>query len=198
MLRKILLQTCCAPCVTTCVEILKGNLPWEKCLEKIPEFDKIDIFFYNPNIHPEEEYHKRALEAKKYAEIVSCDFIEGEYETKIWYDRISGLELEPEKGKRCTTCYGMRLQKTFDYAMKYQYDAVASTLTLSPHKDEKRVNAIGNVFSQKTGIEYLVSNFKKNNGFKVSKDLSREHCIYCQNYCGCEFSLLARLTSLKN
>lgn len=198
MLKKLLLQTCCAPCVTTCVEVLKGNLPWEKCLEFVPEFDVIDIYFYNPNIHPQEEYHKRALEAKKYADIVGCSFIEGEYETKIWYDRISGLENEPEKGKRCTTCYGMRLQKTFNYAQKYGYDAVASTLTLSPHKDEKRVNAIGQVFAKKTGIEYLVSNFKKNNGFKISKELSRENCVYCQNYCGCEFSLAERLNALNS
>ena len=201
-MKKILLQTCCAPCVTTCVEVLRGLLPWEKVLDKEPDFDEIAIYFYNPNIHPEEEYHKRALEAKRFAEIANCTFIEGEYETEVWYDRISGLENEPEKGKRCTTCYGMRLQKTFDYAKNHGYDAVASTLTLSPHKDEKRVNAIGQAFHKKTGIEYLVSNFKKNNGFKISKDLSRQHCIYCQNYCGCEFSLAERLqqeaTKLQN
>ena len=92
----------------------------------------------------------------------------------------------------------MRLQKTFDYALEHGFSAVASTLTLSPHKDEKRVNAIGVAYAKKTGIAYLVSNFKKNNGFKKSKELSVDHCIYCQNYCGCEFSLIAKLTHLSN
>ncbi|MGL4367516.1 MAG: epoxyqueuosine reductase QueH [Brevinemataceae bacterium] len=193
-MKKLLLQTCCAPCVTTCVEVLRGNLEWKNVLEYEPNIDEIVIYFYNPNIHPEDEYHKRALEAKRYADIAGCRFIEGTYETEIWYDRIKGLENQPEKGHRCTTCYGMRLQKTFDYAVEHGFDAVASTLTLSPHKDEKRVNAIGKVFAEKTGIEYLVSNFKKNNGFKISKELSREHCVYCQNYCGCEFSLAEKLS----
>ncbi|MGL4677500.1 MAG: epoxyqueuosine reductase QueH [Brevinema sp.] len=192
-MKRILLQTCCAPCVTTCVEVLRGNLPWEKLLEREPDFDQIVIYFYNPNIHPQEEYKKRFLEVRKYAEIVNCPVIEGEYEPKVWYDRIEGLENEPEKGARCTTCYGIRLQKTFDYALEHSYDAVASSLTLSPHKDEKRVNVIGKVYAQKTGIEYLVSNFKKNNGFQLAKQFSLEHCIYCQNYCGCEFSLLEKL-----
>lgn len=186
--RRLLLQTCCAPCVTTCIEVLRGNLPWEKVLEYQPNFDKIVIYFYNPNIHPEEEYHKRAMETKKYAARAECEYIEGAYETKIWYDKISGLESELEKGHRCTTCYGMRLQKTFAYALANNFDVVASTLTLSPHKDEQRVNAIGQAYAKKMGIEYLVSNFKKNNGFKISKELSIKHCIYCQNYCGCKFS----------
>ncbi len=193
-MKKILLQTCCAPCVTTCVEVLKGNLSWEKSLQRQPDFDEIVIYFYNPNIHPKSEYHKRAFEAKRYADIVGCEFVEGDYETEIWYDQIKGLESAPEKGNRCTTCYGMRLQKTFDYAMANSFDAVASTLTLSPHKDEKRVNAIGVEYSKKTGIEYLVSNFKKNNGFKLSKEFALKHCIYCQNYCGCEFSLKQKLS----
>lgn len=195
-MRKLLLQTCCAPCVTTCVEILKGNLPWEKTLEYAPSFDQITVYFYNPNIHPKEEYYKRALETKRYADLVNCPFIEGVYESEIWYDRIEGLQNEPEKGKRCTTCYGMRLQKSFNYALEEGYDAVASTLTLSPYKDEKRVNAIGKAFSKKTGIEYLVSNFKKNNGFKISKELSIKNCVYCQNYCGCEFSLADKIARL--
>ncbi|MGL4388231.1 MAG: epoxyqueuosine reductase QueH [Brevinema sp.] len=196
MSKKILLQTCCAPCVTTCVEVLRNNLPWEKVLEEEPHYDDIAIYFYNPNIHPEEEYHLRADQAKRYAEIIDCTFIEGEYEPEIWYDRIDGLQSEPEKGRRCTTCYGMRLQKAFDYALEHDFDAVASSLTLSPHKDEKRVNAIGLAWSKKTGIKYLVSNFKKNNGFKISKELSRDNCVYCQNYCGCEFSLADRLAQM--
>ncbi|MGL4561752.1 MAG: epoxyqueuosine reductase QueH, partial [Brevinema sp.] len=175
MSKKILLQTCCAPCVTTCVEVLRGHLPWEKVLESKPEFDEIVIYFYNPNIHPKEEYHLRATQTKRYADIAGCSFIEGEYEPKIWYDRIDGLQDQPEKGHRCTTCYGMRLQKAFDYALAHDFDSVASSLTLSPHKDEKRVNAIGHAWSKKTGVNYVTSNFKKNNGFKISKELSREH-----------------------
>ncbi len=189
---RLLLQTCCAPCVTTCVEVLRGNLPWEKRLERKPDFDEVVIYFYNPNIHPKSEYIKRSAEAARYAELAACEFVEGEYETEIWYDKTEGMADEPEKGRRCTTCYGMRLQKTFDYAVENGFDAVASTLTLSPHKDEKRVNSIGSAYSSKTGIEYLVSNFKKDNGFKISKEISRENCIYCQNYCGCEFSLKMR------
>ncbi|MGL4394774.1 MAG: epoxyqueuosine reductase QueH [Brevinema sp.] len=198
MSKKILLQTCCAPCVTTCVEVLRGNLPWEKVLEEKPDFDEIAIYFYNPNIHPEPEYHLRAAEARRYAEIIECPFIEGQYETKIWYDSIAGLEDEPEKGRRCTSCYGMRLRKSFDYAVEHGFDAVASSLTLSPHKDEKRVNDIGVALSKRTGIKYLVSNFKKNDGFKISKQISRDNCVYCQNYCGCEFSLAQKLAQLEN
>lgn len=188
-MKKILLQTCCAPCVTTCVEVLRGNLPWEKVLEYKPEFDHIAIYFYNPNIHPYEEYLKRAEQAQQYAEIINTEFIIGEYDKKEWREEVRGFEREPEKGERCTICYAMRLKNAFLYAKDHGFEAVASSLTLSPHKDEKRVNSIGQNLEQETGITYLVSNFKKNNGFKIAKEISKDSCIYCQDYCGCEFSL---------
>lgn len=191
-MRNILLHTCCAPCLTVCVKVLRGTLPWEKSLERAPNFDEVTVYFYNPNIHPQEEYHKRAMQTKKYADRVECPFIEGEYIPENWHSKIKGLETEPEKGHRCTVCYAMRLEQSFLYARMHGYHAIASSLTLSPYKDAERVNVIGRYLSETMDIEYISSNFKKNNGYRLAQQISKEECIYCQNYCGCAFSLADR------
>lgn len=197
-MKTLLLHTCCAPCVTACLDVLKGQMPWQNILEQEPFFEGFVVYFYNPNIHPLEEYKKRAAEARRYAEGAGALFVEGDYDKPQWNSRVLGLENEPEKGSRCSVCYDMRLAEAFSYALQHHCDAVATTLTLSPYKNTNSINEIGLRLQSETGMKYLASDFKKNNGFLRSKEMSRLNCIYCQNYCGCEFSLRDKENRTKN
>lgn len=177
--KKLLIHACCAPCSSYTIEYLS-------------EFFDITLLFYNPNISPESEYTARASELerlvvemplKSEVEVVICD-----YDSTPFYDMAKGLEGLPEGGERCFLCYALRLEKTAKYAKDNGFDYFCTTLSISPYKNAEKLNKIGGELSEKYGIKYLYSDFKKRNGYKRSIELSKEYNLYRQNYCGCEFS----------
>ncbi|MGN1338108.1 MAG: epoxyqueuosine reductase QueH [Candidatus Coprovivens sp.] len=176
---KLLLHSCCAPCSTHCIKTLT------------PYFD-ITILYYNPNIEPYEEYLKRKEEEIKFInefphtniiDIMDCD-----YDNDLFIDMSKGLENEPERGARCIKCYYLRMNKTAELAKDNNYDYFATTLTLSPLKDSKKLNEIGEKLEEKFNVKYLYSDFKKKEGYKDSIELSNQYNLYRQDYCGCKFS----------
>lgn len=181
--QKILLHSCCAPCSTAVIERLKE------------EFE-IVIFYYNPNIYPEEEYIKRKNEEIKYINHLNeideenkISMLDSDYECEKFYEETKGYENEREGGARCAICFKLRLVETAKKAKENGFDLFGTTLTVSPHKNAELINSIGLGIEKELGVKFLVSNFKKNNGYKRSVELSKENNIYRQNYCGCEFAL---------
>lgn len=176
---KVLLHTCCAPCTTHCIEVLRklGHEP--------------TLFFSNHNIFPEKEYNKRMKEILKLAGIADVPLILEEPDHENWLKSVaSGLEEEPEGGGRCAHCFKYALQKTYDMMREKGLDAFTTTLTISPHKPSELIAKIGKELSESA---YLEINFKKQDGFKRSLELSEEYALYRQNYCGCEFSMNERM-----
>jgi predicted adenine nucleotide alpha hydrolase (AANH) superfamily ATPase len=139
-----------------------------------------------------EEYEKRKSEQKRfineYPAKYKIDFLDCDYDNDTFLNRVKGLESEPERGARCPVCFRLRLEKTAIKAKELNYDYFATTLTLSPLKNTKQINEIGLVVGKEIGIPYLVSDFKKNDGYKKSIEFSKEYNLYRQNYCGCKFS----------
>ena len=176
---KLLLHSCCGPCSSYVIEYLTNY------------FD-ITIFYYNPNISPYEEYIKRKEEQKRlileFDNVNKLDIIDCDYDNEMYEEKIRGLEKEPEKGRRCTVCFEIRLDKTADVAKKMGYDYFSTTLTVSPYKNANLINEIGLKNCEKYDIKYLVSDFKKKNGYKRSIELSKKYNLYRQDYCGCKYS----------
>ncbi len=175
----LLLHACCAPCSSYCLEYLSKT------------FD-ITVLFYNPNIESELEFNKRVDELIRF--IDECRSIEGvnleiiDYDNSEFYNAVEGLEDEKEGGVRCFKCYELRLRKTAEYAKEHNFDYITTTLTISPHKNSDKINEIGVKVADEYGLKYLLSDFKKNDGFKRSIELSKEYDLYRQSFCGCEFS----------
>ncbi len=177
MKKSILLHTCCSPCA--CYPIVE--------LQKIGLY--VTLFFYNPNIHPREEYQARLDELKKYIKSLdNVKLVEGPYEDKQWFELTSGLEKEPERGKRCDICYQMRLEKTARTAKKQGFTHFGSTLSISPHKKAGVISRIGNQLAKEIDIQFFDKDWKKADGFKHSCDISKKKGFYRQNYCGCIYS----------
>ena len=172
--RSLLLHTCCAPCSAYVLKLL--------------ETYRVSVFYHNPNIDTEEEYEKRKNECKKYCEKNNIPFIEIAYKPKEWQLYIEGLENEPEGGKRCDRCFELRLTKTAEFAKKNGFDLFATTLSISPHKNSTIINGIGNSISAKTGVGFISSDWKENNGYGKSCEISKKEGFYRQNYCGCKYS----------
>lgn len=176
---KLLLHACCAPCSIY-------------VLDNLAKEYELSIFFYDPNIHPLKEYLKRRDELKKYAEKIGINFEEGEYDTSNWFKKTSGLENEPEKGKRCEVCFDIRLSKTAQKAKEEKYDIWATVMSISPHKDVEQINMVGRKLSNFYGIKFLEADWKKNDGFKIASKMSKDEGFYRQDYCGCIYSKIAR------
>lgn len=178
--KRILLHSCCAPCSSHVISYLTNY------------FD-ITVFYYNPNISPKSEYDKRKEEQirliKEISKTNKLDIIDCDYDNDIYEDRIKGYENEPERGSRCTICFDLRLSKTAEMAKKLNYDYFCSTLTVSPYKNSKLINEIGFSLGQKYGVTWLYSDFKKENGYKHSIELSHKYNLYRQDYCGCKYSV---------
>lgn len=179
MKSKLLLHICCATCAAY-------------VLKELEEDYDVTAYYYNPNIYPEKEYKIRFVEAKKFCEKNNINFIEECPDQDRWFELTKGHEKDPERGDRCTICYGMRLQKTAQYAKKYGFDYFGTDLSISPHKDANRLNSIGNKLSDSMNIKYLEANFKKKDGFKKAMNISRCENFYRQDYCGCKYSLEAK------
>jgi len=173
---KILLHTCCSTCLGYPYNFLSKNY-------------NVTIFYFNPNIYPESEYRKRLGDIKKFTEELNVNLIAGGYDYRSWQTYISGLEEEPEGGKRCERCFMYRLQKTASMAKSGGFNYFASTMSISPHKNFKIINNIGKDLEKSYGISYLESNFKKKDGFKKTIEISKKYAFYRQNYCGCEYSI---------
>lgn len=173
---KLLLHSCCGPCSSSVIELLS-------------KYFDIDVYYYNPNIYPKEEYVKRMNEQKRLLDILNINLIKGEYDENSYYEKIKGLENEPEGGKRCYKCIKMRMEKASIYAKNNGYDFFTTTLSVSPHKSSPMINEIGFSLEEKYNIKYLYSDFKKKEGYKRSIILSKKYNLYRQDYCGCKYSL---------
>ncbi len=175
----ILLHSCCAPCSSHVISVLS------------PHFD-ITILYYNPNIEPYEEYLKRKEEEIRfigeYPASNKLDIIDCDYDNDKFHEVVKGLEDLREGGNRCFICYELRLLKTAEMAKELGYDYFATTLSVSPYKNSKKLNEIGLKLSGEYDVKYLISDFKKKNGYKHSIELSKEYNLYRQDYCGCIYS----------
>lgn len=174
---KLLLHSCCAPCSSYVIEYLN-------------KYFDITVFYYNPNIDEYSEYEKRLNEQKKFIEqfCPTIKVIDGDYEVEIFKKLSSSLENEKEGGARCNKCYYMRMEKTALTALELKYDYFTTTLSISPYKNSLKLNEIGEYLMNKYNTKYLFADFKKNNGYKRSIELSKEYNLYRQTYCGCSFS----------
>ena len=176
---KLLIHSCCAPCSSYCLEVLS-------------EYFEITVFYYNPNIYPPEEYHMRAAEQARFVEVFptkhKISYVEGAYDTAKFYEMARGMEHLQEGQKRCFACYEMRLRETYEYAKANNFDFVTTTLSISPLKNSAKLNEIGGKLEDEYGIAYLYSDFKKQNGYKRSTEISNAYDMYRQYYCGCVFS----------
>lgn len=175
---KLLLHACCAPCSSA-------------VLERIAKYFDITILYYNPNITDQEEYEKRLHEIQKFIKGLKLDnvkVIPGRYEPKEFFDMAKGLEQEKERGKRCYECYKLRLEETAKVAEELGFDYFTTTLSISPYKNSKWLNEIGQELNTQYTPTYLYADFKKKNGYKRSIELSKQFGLYRQDYCGCIFS----------
>lgn len=175
----LFLHVCCAPCSSYVLEYLS-------------EYFEITVFYYNPNIYPEEEYHRRLRELmtliEKQPHRHPVHFRECAYEPAEFFDAVKGLEKEPEGGDRCRACFRLRLRESASIAREGGFDYFTTTLSISPLKNAETLNEIGEEEGAKAGVRYLPSDFKKKNGYLRSIELSREYGLYRQDYCGCVFS----------
>ena len=176
----VLLHVCCAPCSSYCLEYLS-------------EYFDITVYYYNPNITKPEEYAYRLSEEKRYIAL-RTDFrhpvgmTESEYDPKVFFEAVKGLEKEPEGGARCEKCFRLRLEASAKKAKELGMDCFTTTLTISPLKNAALLNEIGEEMGERYGVMWLPSDFKKKEGYKRSIVLSHEYDLYRQNYCGCVFS----------
>lgn len=179
----LLIHSCCAPCSSYVLEYLSA-------------FFRITVFYYNPNIYPEEEYSRRVEEQRRLINslpvINPVSFEAGEYQPEAFYESIKGYEDEPEAGERCFRCYRLRLREAAWLAKEGGYDFFTTTLSISPHKNADKLNEIGNELAKELGVAYLPSDFKKKNGYRRSIELSKEYGLYRQDYCGCVYSMRER------
>ena len=131
--KKVLLHSCCAPCSGAMVEEMSSG----------DALENVTVFFYNPNIHPRREYEIRKEENKEFCKRLGIDFVDVDYDFENWYARVKGMEFDPERGRRCTECFDMRMERTALYAHEHGFDAIATTNATSRWKDENQVDASG-------------------------------------------------------
>lgn len=175
----LLLHSCCAPCSSYVLKYLS-------------DFFKITLVYFNPNIFPEEEYAKRVSEQERLIKELPVKnpitFIKGRYEPQEFFEKVRGLEKEPEGGARCMVCYEMRMREAAILAKEGGYDYFTTTLSISPLKNAQKINEIGKALAVEYGVSHLPSDFKKKEGYKQSVELSAKYNLYRQNFCGCIFS----------
>lgn len=176
---RLLLHVCCAPCSSYVLEYLSA-------------YFEITVFYYNPNIEPEQEYRFRAAEEQRFIREIApahpITYTEGDYDPERFHEVSRGLEKEPEGGARCTECFRLRLERVAQACAAGGYDYFTTTLTISPLKDADRLNSIGQEMAARYGVKWLPSDFKKRGGYVRSVELSKEHDLYRQDFCGCVYS----------
>lgn len=176
---RLFLHSCCAPCSSYVLEYLS-------------RYFRITVFYYNPNISPQEEYEERTREVARLIQELPANYpiqlVVGAYQPEKFYEAVKGHEEDPEGGERCGICFRLRLEEAARLASEGGYDWFTTTLTISPLKNAPYLNAIGEEMGEKYGVRFLNSDFKKKNGYKRSTELSAQYQLYRQNYCGCVFS----------
>ncbi len=176
--RTLLLHSCCAPCAGEIMLAVKAS------------GIRQTVFFYNPNIHPVEEYEMRKSENKRYCDKLGIPFIDADYDKDAWFERVQGLEDEPERGERCTVCFDMRFERTALYAFEHHFPLISSTLGISRWKNMEQINASGvRAAGHYPEITYWTLNWRKHGGSQRMIELSRQEHFYQQEYCGCVYSL---------
>lgn len=175
----LLLHSCCGPCSSYVLEYLS-------------DYFSITVLYYNPNIDPLWEYEKRIREQEEFIRRLPSRhpirFLAGKYEPQRFYQAVKGMEDQPEGNERCFACYKLRLTEAARCAAELALDYFATTLSISPLKNAAKLNEIGLALEQEYPVRYLVSDFKKKNGYRRSVELSKEYGMYRQDYCGCIFS----------
>ena len=176
---RLLLHSCCGPCSSYVLETLSRHF-------------SVTLLFYGPNIQPEQEYRKRLEHQKKLLAalptIHPVTLLDCGYDGETYTRAVRGLETEPEGGARCTACFRLRLEETARRAHELGFDWYCTTLTVSPHKDAERINALGREIGQRWGVSWLPCDFKKRGGYQRSIELAAQYGLYRQNYCGCLYS----------
>lgn len=173
---KLLLHVCCSPCSTYVLDYLN-------------KYFDITLYFYNPNIDTKEEFTRRYDEVEKLIKEYPVSVIKIDYDHNEFLVVTKGLERYSEGSLRCISCFKLRLESAFKYALKEEFDYITTTLTISPYKNANIINEIGRDFEKKFNVRYLYSDFKKKDGYKKSIELSKKFGLYRQDYCGCEFSI---------
>ena len=176
--KKLLLHSCCAPCAGEIMEaVASSNI-------------ETTVFFYNPNIHPKEEYEIRKDENQRFCKKLGFKFIDVDYDTDNWFERVRGLENEPERGTRCTQCFDMRFERSALYAYENNFKIYATTLGISRWKDMNQINTSGIKAAKRYDeIEYWEFNWRKKGGSSRMIEISKREKFYQQEYCGCVYSL---------
>ncbi|OGH93917.1 MAG: hypothetical protein A2538_03555 [Candidatus Magasanikbacteria bacterium RIFOXYD2_FULL_41_14] len=175
-MQKFLLHTCCAPCGIVVIDELRQKY-------------NLTVFFYNPNIYPEEEYLKRKAEVVKLCIEWGVPMVDNDYENDKWQkDVADGLETEPEGGLRCPLCFKMRLAQAAEYAAKNGFEIYGTTITSGRNKLAAIINPIGQSFAKYYKIKFYSEDWKKGGRQEKSNQMVAERGIYRQNYCGCKYS----------
>ncbi len=174
---KIVLHACCAICSGYPVSFLQDA------------GYQVIVYFYNPNIYPDNEYQKRLEAERTLCKHFGCELVVADYCPNEFYEVAIGLENEPERGKRCDKCFELRLKKTAEFAKSRGIEKFTTSIVISPHKNFQKLSEIGEKIAQDEGLNFLAIDFKKKDGFLKTNKISRELELYRQNYCGCKFSL---------
>jgi len=176
--KQVLLHSCCAPCSGSVIQdIHQAGVA-------------LTVYFYNPNIHPREEYLLRKEENVRYARELGIPFIDADYDTERWFEMTKGHEDDEERGERCTLCFEMRFVKTAQYAHENGFKVITSCLGISRWKDFDQVTRAGEkAAALYPGVTYWAYNWRKENGSQRMIEIAREEEFYQQQYCGCAYSL---------
>ena len=175
----LLLHICCGPCSTHVIDLLKDR------------YHPIG-FFYNPNLHPKQEYFKRLDATARVCRQHHTALWVPPFGQEAWLDAVKGLDGEEEGGRRCNICIRLRLEATAWVAKSACMATFATTLTISPRKNSHVINTLGTDLSGSHDIAFLEADFKKKDGFLKSVQKSKDLGLYRQDYCGCCYSMRGR------
>ncbi len=173
----LLLHSCCGPCSSAVIE-------------RLAEHFRLTLYYYNPNIEPEAEYRRRLAEQERLLTLLpgGLSLLPCEYDHDAFSAFAQAMADEPEGGRRCLSCFALRLGQTARAAKENGFEYFTTTLSVSPHKNAEALNAIGEGIARQLGVRYLTADFKKKNGYLRSLQLSKAFDLYRQDYCGCLYS----------
>lgn len=176
--KNIVVHSCCAPCSAAVItRLLEARI-------------KPTILFYNPSIHPKEEYERRKAEQIRFAKRMKIRFVDCDYDTQYWFGETRGMEHEPERGKRCFSCFFIRLKYSARFSAEHGFKVFTSTFGLSRWKDLEQVNTAGRLAAEQfPGTVYWDHNWRKDGGSEQMYLISKAEKFYQQEYCGCIYSL---------
>ncbi|MFH2116787.1 MAG: epoxyqueuosine reductase QueH [Bacillota bacterium] len=168
---------CCAPCAVYPVQVMK-----EKGIE-------IDGLYYNPNIHPYEEFQKREENIEKLAaqEGFFVHYLP-DFKEDLW------LALESKDQNKCNMCYEMRLKKAFEFAKEHGYNAVTTSLLVSPYQQHELIIEIAKKYAKVYDVSFYYEDFRV--GYRQGQKKAKEFGLYCQRYCGCILSLKEKIQQI--